>query len=59
MCDILEYHIEGQGLSDMALLTIEEASNGGAAAGVRNAEREARAELVALIETTYILTVRI
>ena len=31
---------------------------GGAAARAKNAEREARAELVALIETTYILTVK-
>jgi len=42
----------------MALLTIEESINGGAAARASNAERKARAELVAFIETTYILTVK-
>ena len=56
MCDILEYHIEGQGFSDMALLTIEESIIGGAAAVARNKEREAWAELVAFVEDTYILT---
>ena len=55
-CDILEYHIEGQGFSDMALLTAQESINGGAAARARNAEREARAELVAFVKDTYILT---
>ena len=42
----------------MALLTIEEAINGGAAAKAINAERKARAELVAFIETNYIVTVK-
>ena len=58
MCDILEYHIEGQGFSDMALLTAQESINGGAAARARNAERKARAELVAFVESDYILTVK-
>ena len=42
----------------MALLTAQESITGGAAARAKNAEREARAELVAFIETTYILTVK-
>ena len=42
----------------MALLTIEESINGGAAARAKNAERKARAELVAFVETTYTLTVK-
>ena len=42
----------------MALLTIEESINGGAAAKASNKEREARAELVAFVEDTYILTVK-
>ena len=58
MCDILEYHIEGQGFSDMALLTAQESINGGAAARAKNAEREARARLVTLIENDFVLTVK-
>ena len=58
MCDILEYHIEGQGFSDMALLTAQESITGGAAARARNAEREARANLVTLIENDFVLTVK-
>ena len=42
----------------MAILTAQESINGGAAARASNAEREARADLVAFIETTYILTVK-
>ena len=42
----------------MALLTIEESINGGAAARASNAEREARASLVTLIENDFVLTVK-
>jgi len=42
----------------MAILTAQESIIGGAAARARSAERKARKELVALIETTYILTVK-
>ena len=42
----------------MALLTIEESINGGAAARAKNAEREARANLVTLIENDFVLTVK-
>ena len=42
----------------MAILTAQESITGGAAARASNAEREARAELVAFIETTYIVTVK-
>ena len=42
----------------MALLTIEESITGGAAAQASNAEREARARLVTLIENDFVLTVK-
>ena len=42
----------------MALLTIEESINGGAAAKASNKEREARANLVTLIKNDFILTVK-
>ena len=42
----------------MALLTIEESINGGAAAKASNKEREARARLVAFIENDFIITVK-
>ena len=42
----------------MAILTAQESINGGAAARAINAERKARAELVAFVKDTYILTVK-
>ena len=41
----------------MAILTAQESINGGAAARAINAEREARANLVALIENDFVLSV--
>ena len=41
----------------MAILTAQESINGGAAARAINAEREARAELVAFVENDFVLSV--